>query len=265
MAITLTTDSHGVTDPQEQFLRTVNTRIAGGGRLIATADPPRVLVDVREFRSSLPSLVHGRNMVIVPLMLTVGDYILTPDICVERKSIKDLISSFKDGRLYNQCEVMFNYYKYPMLLIEFDQNKSFNLEPFADMSAGSTINNNDLQSKLVLLTIAFPKLRIIWSSSPYQTAEIFEELKKNLDEPDSVKAIQAGLEEGEDAMSIYNQTPQDMLRAVPGITIRNYKDIMVQLENMMELANLEEAEINKIVGKEAGRQVHRFLNMDIYE
>ncbi|KAF8428265.1 hypothetical protein EV426DRAFT_680524 [Tirmania nivea] len=265
MAVTLTTDGHGITDPQEQFLRTVNTRIAGGGRLIATADPPRVLVDVREFRSSLPSLIHGRNMVIVPLMLTVGDYILTPDICVERKSIKDLISSFKDGRLYNQCEVMFNHYKYPMLLIEFDQNKSFNLEPFADMSAGSTINNSDLQSKLVLLTIAFPKLRIIWSSSPYQTAEIFEELKKNLDEPDPVKAIQAGLEEGEDAMNIYNQTPQDMLRAVPGITVRNYKNIMVELENMMELANLEEAEINKIVGKESGRQVHRFFNRNIYE
>jgi DNA excision repair protein ERCC-4 len=60
--------------------------------------------------------------------LTVGDYILSPDICVERKSVKDLISSFKDGRLYNQCEAMLLYYKSPMILIEFDQNKSFNLE-----------------------------------------------------------------------------------------------------------------------------------------
>jgi len=122
LAISFTSDLHGIEDPQEKFLRTVNTRIAGGGRLAATAEPPRVVVDVREFRSSLPSLLHGRSMVIVPCMLTVGDYILSPNICVERKSIKDLISSFKDGRLYSQAETMLLHYKSPMLLIEFDQD-----------------------------------------------------------------------------------------------------------------------------------------------
>src|SRR5881398_1406517 len=102
MSITLTVDGNTVEDPEERFLRTVNTRIAGGGRLAATAEPPRVVVDVREFRSSLPSLLHGNNIMVVPCMLTVGDYVLSPDICVERKSVRDLISSFKDGRLYNQ-------------------------------------------------------------------------------------------------------------------------------------------------------------------
>lgn len=128
MTIALTIDSKGIDDPQEHFLRTINTRIAGGGRLVATAEPPRVIVDVREFRCPLPSLLHGRGTAVVPCMLTVGDYILSPEICVERKSINDLIKSFKDGRLYNQCETMLLYYKSPMLLIEFDQNKSFNLE-----------------------------------------------------------------------------------------------------------------------------------------
>jgi DNA excision repair protein ERCC-4 len=128
MTVTLTTAGLAVDDPQEVFLRTINTRIAGGGRLAATAEPPRVVVDVREFRSSLPSLLHGRHTVVVPCMLTVGDYILSPDICVERKSIKDLISSFKNGRLYTQCETMLLHYKQPMVLIEFEQNKSFNLE-----------------------------------------------------------------------------------------------------------------------------------------
>ena len=128
MSVTLTLDGKGIEDPQEKFLRTVNTRIAGGGRLAATAEPPRIVVDIREFRSSLPSLLHGRNVVVVPCMLTVGDYILSPNICVERKSVNDLISSFRDGRLYSQAETMQLHYKNPMLLIEFDQNKSFTLE-----------------------------------------------------------------------------------------------------------------------------------------
>ena len=60
MAVTLSHDK-SAEDPQEQFLRTVNTRIAGGGRLAATASPPLVVVDMREFRSALPSLLHGNN------------------------------------------------------------------------------------------------------------------------------------------------------------------------------------------------------------
>ena len=39
------------------------------------------------------------------------------------------------------------------------------------------IGVTDLSSKLVLLTLAFPRLAIIWSSSPHATVEIFEDLK----------------------------------------------------------------------------------------
>lgn len=60
----------------------------------------QVIVDMREFRSSLPSLLHASGLLVLPVTLTVGDYILTPDICVERKSIPDLVSSFSSGRLY---------------------------------------------------------------------------------------------------------------------------------------------------------------------
>jgi DNA excision repair protein ERCC-4 len=98
MSITLSHD-RSLEDPQEQFLRTVNTRIAGGGKLAATAAPPTVVIDVREFRSALPSLLHGRSMAVIPCQLTVGDYILAPGLCVERKSVRDLISSLKNGRI----------------------------------------------------------------------------------------------------------------------------------------------------------------------
>ncbi|KAL8969611.1 MAG: hypothetical protein Q9183_001919 [Haloplaca sp. 2 TL-2023] len=272
MAVTLTVDGNAPTDPQEQFLRTVNTRIAGGGRLAATAEPPRVVVDVREFRSSLPSLLHGRSMVVVPCMLTVGDYVLTPTICIERKSVRDLISSFKNGRLFNQAETMLQHYKHPMLLIEFDQNKSFTLDPFTDersfeKSIKSADDSKDLQSKIVLLTIAFPRLKIIWSSSPYQTAEIFAELKNKQNEPDPVKAVQVGLGMGEDPyeQQSFNTTPQDMLRAVPGVTAKNVMRLILEVEDLREVSNLTTPELDEMVGKEAGRQVYRFFNRSVFD
>ncbi|ROW13829.1 hypothetical protein VPNG_03602 [Cytospora leucostoma] len=271
MSIVMTVDAHGVEDPQEAFLRTVNTRIAGGGRLAATAQPPRVVVDVREFRSSLPSLLHGRSMVIVPCMLTVGDYILSPNICIERKSISDLISSFRDGRLYSQAETMFQHYKSPMLLIEFDQNKSFTLEPFADLSGNlRSVNpdniSSDLQSKLVLLTLAFPKLRIIWSSSPYQTAEIFESLKAQEEEPDPILAVRAGLDKNEAAdEQPFNQQPEEMLMHVPGVTSKNIKNLTLETESIKEVANMSAEELGPLVGMEAARRIVGFFEKDLIE
>jgi DNA excision repair protein ERCC-4 len=255
-------------DPQEQFLRTVNTRIAGGGRLAATATQPLVVVDVREFRSSLPSLLHGRSMVVIPVTLTVADYVLSPTICIERKSIRDLISSFKSGRLFNQAEVMLQHYKHPMLLIEFDQNKSFTLDTFADQTKAAmpSANPSDLQSKLVMLTIAFPKLKVIWSSSPYQTAEIFEELKKNQDDPDPIKAAQVGIDAGDElGEQSFNQTPHDMLRTVPGITGKNISRLSLEVENLEDVANQSEEQLDHLVGKEAGRKIHRFFNYSMFD
>ena len=270
MAVTHTLD--GVApDSQEAFLRTVNTRIAGGGRLAATAEPPRIVVDVREFGSSLPSLLHGRSNIVVPCMLTVGDYVLSPNICIERKSVRDLIASFKNGRLFNQAESMLHHYRNPMLLIEFDQNKSFTLDSFgtdhtAASVASSSSQSADLQSKITLLTLAFPRLKVIWSSSPYQTAEIFEELKRQQEEPDPIKAVQTGLDPGEDAdEKSWNQAPQDMLRTIPGITEKNLSRLTLEIENVLAVSNLEEDKLDVHVGREAGRQIYRFFNRNVYE
>ncbi|KAF2764209.1 DNA repair protein [Teratosphaeria nubilosa] len=268
MALTFTHDTANL-DPQESFLRTVNTRIAGGGRLAATAEPPRVVVDVREFRSSLPSLLHGRNMMVIPCMLTVGDYVLTPQICIERKSIKDLVSSFADGRLYNQAETMLQHYQSSMLLIEFDAQKAFTLEPFADLSTSlgtSSIVGNDLQSKLVLLTLAFPRLRIIWSSSPYQTAEIFEELKKSHEEPDPIKAVQIGLGEGDDPEGrTFNRVPQEMLRAVPGVTPKALQRLVLEFGDVREVANAEGEVLAALIGRESARRIRAFFERSVWD
>lgn len=96
MVIPLTGDArapHGI----ESRTRTASTRNAGGGE--ASAEPSRVIVDMREFRSTLPAMIHAADMQVIPATLQVGDYIITPTMVVERKSIADLIQSLHSGRL----------------------------------------------------------------------------------------------------------------------------------------------------------------------
>ena len=75
---------------------TYSSRNAGGGDLAVEA---RIIVDIREMGALLPSLIDSAGIKVVPLTLTVGDYILSPKMAVERKALPDLESSLANGRL----------------------------------------------------------------------------------------------------------------------------------------------------------------------
>ena len=49
-----------------------------------------------------------------------------------------------------------------------------------------------LGSKLTLLALHFPRLRVIWSRSLHATADIFRALKANQDDPDPIEAQAVG-------------------------------------------------------------------------
>ena len=58
-------------------------------------------------------------------MLDVGDYILTPSIVVERKSLMDLIGSLRNGRLYTQLCSMKARESSPISRIHMSENMCF--------------------------------------------------------------------------------------------------------------------------------------------
>ena len=49
-----------------------------------------------------------------------------------------------------------------------------------------------LGSKLTLLALHFPRLRVIWSRSLHATADMFRALKANQDDPDPIAAQAVG-------------------------------------------------------------------------
>ena len=110
--------------------------------------------------------------------IPVGDYVLSRDVCVERKAIIDLVQSLGSGRLYQQAQNMCLHYSNPLLLIEFDPAKGFVLQSsYAIARREIEVGTKDLLGKLSLLVLHFPKLRLMWSPSPRFTADIFMKLK----------------------------------------------------------------------------------------
>ncbi|XP_021765771.1 DNA repair endonuclease UVH1-like [Chenopodium quinoa] len=268
MMIPVNLDDHllGVNFPSEsQSSVALNsiTRKAGGRK--ETDKEMQVIVDMREFMSSLPNVLHQKGMRIIPVTLEVGDYILSPLICVERKSIQDLFGSFTSGRLYHQIEMMVRYYRIPVLLIEFSQDKSFSFLSASDI--GDDVTPNSIISKLTLLAMHFPRLRIVWSRSLHATAEIFASLKANQDEPDEAKATRVGVpsEEGIVENDVraenYNTSAVEFLRRLPGVTDSNYRALMDGCSSLADLALLPVEKLADLMGgQKAARTLREFLD-----
>ncbi len=88
---------------------------------------------------------------------------LSPEMCVERKSLSDLRQSFLSGRLYHQAEVMTKHYKTPILLIEFERDKAFALHATSEI--GSDINVSANTHCETLLLCGSP-LHMLWCPCP---------------------------------------------------------------------------------------------------
>lgn len=245
IAIPIDENGQVVVDSEQLFWKT-------SGQLPALTTK-KILVDVREFRSSLPLLIHSRRIDIIPCTIEVGDYVLSPTICIERKAPSDLSQSLKSGRLYKQCQSMSIHYSLPILLIEYPQHSSFQL-------TFSGINNDlDTARRLCLLLIHFPKLLVIWSSSPAATAEIFEDLQRDQLDPDLEKAQSYGIE-SETNLGVTNQTPMDILMTIPGISFKNFQLVVARVKTIKELSELGQEELISLIGPENGRQVYNFFH-----
>lgn len=303
MALPLQADNEPANQSaDDRMLRTVNSRIAGGQKGV-TNRPPTVIMDVRELGSSLPGLLHKAGIHIEPCTLGVGDYVLSPEMVVERKSLSDLISSFKDGRLATQVEMMSVHYQHPILLIEFATEEEFNLSTLLDVKSNSSNNSSKqlrdreltIQEKLVILTLNNPRLRIIWSASPHHTSAIFAELKATYDEPDKVKAARIGAPVDDDGNAdggeadggggagaaeaagrpgasgtgtgtyetVYNLIPDSILRSMPGLNTTSCRHVMNQVRDLQDLCELECDEVQAILGTEPGRKLWNFVQWDV--
>jgi DNA excision repair protein ERCC-4 len=237
----------------------------------SNAERRDIAVDVREFRSALPSILHQGGMRLAPVTLTVGDFVLSSVHCVERKSISDLFGSFASGRLYTQAEAMCKYYKCPSLLIEFDPTKSFCLQNSNEL--GVDIRTDSVCSKMTILTMHFPKLRILWSRSPHETLRIFKDLKSTHDEVDVEKAVEIGRsetveallkqDENEDEEDEVNEAARDMLLRLPGVNVHSARRIMRECDSLAELSEMGRDQLRSVAGPVTGQKLYTFFGHSV--
>ena len=101
----------------------------------------RIIIDERERKSGIPKLLKDIGVNIEIKTLPIGDYIVSHETVVERKSINDLIASIFDGRLFDQCNRLKEHFQFPIILLEgdVDEIESITENPLVFYGALSTV------------------------------------------------------------------------------------------------------------------------------
>ena len=101
----------------------------------------RIIIDERERKSGIPKLLKAIGVNVELKTLPIGDYIVSHETVVERKSINDFMSSIFDGRLFDQCNRLKENFKFPIILLEgnVDEIESITENPLIFYGALSTV------------------------------------------------------------------------------------------------------------------------------
>ena len=127
--------------------------------------PGRVVADERERASGVPEELSKLNVRVYFSRLPVADYVLNPELAVERKSVRDLVSSVYDSRLFYQAAKLSAAYAKPFLLVEGDSTEVETLAKNLKSFYGAIAN----------VTLAYG-LRVLYTANPRETATAIAEL-----------------------------------------------------------------------------------------
>jgi DNA excision repair protein ERCC-4 len=138
----------------------------------------RIVADEREKNSQVPNLLKTMGIFVDYKQLPVGDYIVSSETVIERKTIYDLIGSVYDGRLFVQCSDLNNHYSKPLIIIEgniTDLNDAEKMDPNSKLIVDRIRVAYDT---LIKIALDF-RIPILYTPSIYFTAELLISLASN--------------------------------------------------------------------------------------
>lgn len=163
-----------------------------------------------------------------------GDYLLGSDICVERKTIRDFMSSIYDGRLFNQVRRMKELYRKVVLVVE-----------------GEPVGLDEKERKILYSAIAriiMEGISVVSTLDRDATVEFIASLaeKRQEEGAQSITTRRKGrVEEKERTLFI--------LQGFPGIGPKLSEKLLVKFGSLKGVFNASYGELKSILGEKKAR------------
>jgi ERCC4-related helicase len=189
----------------------------------------KIIVDTRE-NMVIKTKLNNLNIYVEEQMLDVGDFVLSEDVCVERKTLKDFASSIIDGRLFPQLIQLKQKYNKPILILE--------KGPQSDR-----ISQNAFLGALASIITDFNIALIITESTEESAALMYVIAKREqIEKKKSIK-----VREGEKPVSI-KEIQKYILAGMPGVSAILATRLLEKFGTLQNVFNASENELFDVKG-----------------
>jgi DNA excision repair protein ERCC-4 len=222
--------------------------------------PVRIVVDERERNSNIPQLLKNAGAVIDFTQLKVGDYVVSSETAVERKTVRDLISSIYDGRLFIQCSDLVKHYQKPLLVVQGNiAELAETPEDMEDMDIKLHTERMPLAYDALITVATEFRIPIIHTPSAQQTAQLLVTLVN--------RSLREGKATGPLLRKIKKENPiyiqqLSVLASLPGVGEKLAARLLQKFHTPVRALNASAAELATIPGFGLARaeRVRKILN-----
>jgi len=207
---------------------------------------PKVVADFREKGSPVLKILSKYNVDLELKQLSVGDFILSKNVCVEYKIASDFVDSIVDGRLLTQLRSLSQYTK-PIILIEGD--------PLLYLSRN--VSASAVRGMLATIVLSY-KIPILHSSSPLETAKLL------------ILLASKEQEDSKETFSYHSAKPLDdaalqeyIIGSFPQIGGVLAKSLLENFDSLHKFLSSSEADLKNIslIGTKKAAELYRFFHL----
>jgi len=196
-----------------------------------------ILADYREKNSLVCSELVSLGSDCEFQELKVGDFIVG-EVVVERKTVKDFISSMFNKRLSEQLENMKQYEKRLLLIEGIEEQELYNDEP-------EGINGNAVRGMLLSISLD-SKCPIIFTKDYVDTARFLHVLKKRQEKTGKEASLNA-----KKRNLSFQEQKQFILEGFPNVGPKKAKMLIDKFKTLKNIANADEKDLAEILNAKA--------------
>jgi Fanconi anemia group M protein len=210
-----------------------------------SVDKIKVIVDHREFNSTVVRELVERKVEIFTKQLPVGDYIISENIVIERKLVSDFLQSLVDGRLFSQLKSLKDAYTKPILILEGE-----------GLLTSRKIHSSAIYGALVSVISDF-NIPIISTENSKESAEIIRALatREQL-ENNSMPGIR-----GEKPAWTLPERQRFVIEGLPNVSGKLAQRLLEHFGSVKAVFSADVAELSKVkgIGKKTAEEIKKVI------